>query len=50
MKGKRYISELLSKYGLRQILVDSNITIVEALEILEELGFVDLEQYQEEEE
>lgn len=50
MKGKRYISELLSKYGLRQILVDSNITIVEALEILEELGFVDLEQYQEEDE
>ena len=42
---KQYISKLLSQYGLRQILADSNITIVEALEVLEELGFIDLEQY-----
>jgi len=42
---KHYISELLQKYGLRQILSDSNITIVDALEILDELGFIDLEQY-----
>jgi len=42
---KQYISRLLSQYGLRQILADSNITIVEALEVLEELGFIDLEQY-----
>ncbi len=42
---RQYISKLLSQYGLRQILADSNITIVEALEVLEELGFIDLEQY-----
>ena len=42
---KQYISRLLSQYGLRQILADSSITIVEALEVLEELGFIDLEQY-----
>lgn len=49
MKGKRYISELISKYGVRQLLDDSNITIIEALEILWELGFLDLSQYDEEE-
>jgi hypothetical protein len=42
---KHYISELLQQYGLRQILSDSNITVVDALEILDELGFIDLEQY-----
>jgi len=43
---KHYISKLLQDYGLRQILDDSNITIVDALEILDELGFIDLEQYE----
>jgi hypothetical protein len=27
------------------LLADSNITVVEALEVLDELGFIDLEQY-----
>jgi hypothetical protein len=45
MKGKHYISYLLKTYGLRQLLADSNITVVEALEVLDELGFIDLEQY-----
>ena len=48
LKVKQYISTLLQKYGLRQLLADSNITIVEALEILDELGFIDLEQYRNE--
>ena len=45
MKGRQYINYLLKTYGLRQILDDNNITVVEALEILDELGFIDLEQY-----
>ena len=48
LKGKQYISYLIQKYGVRQILADSNLTIVEAFEILDELGFIDLEQYKEE--
>lgn len=50
MKGKQYISYLLKTYGLRQLLADSNITIVEALEILDQLGFIDLDQYKYEDE
>jgi len=42
---KRYISKILSDYGLQRILADNGITIVEALEVLEELRFIDLEQY-----
>lgn len=49
MKGRQYINYLLKTYGLRQILDDNNITVVEALEILDELGFIDLEQYKDEE-
>ena len=49
MKGRQYINYLLKTYGLRQILDDNKITVVEALEILDELGFIDLEQYKDEE-
>jgi len=48
LKGKQYISYLIQRYGVRQILADSNTTIVEAFEILDELGFIDLEQYRNE--
>ena len=48
LKGKQYISYLIQRYGVRQILADNNITIVEAFEVLDELGFIDLEQYRNE--
>jgi hypothetical protein len=48
LKGKQYINYLIQKYGVRQLLADSSFTIVEALEVLDELGFIDLEQYRNE--
>jgi len=43
--NKRIIKQLLKDYGLRQILEDNNISIVEVLQVLDELGYLDLEQY-----
>jgi len=40
-----HITELIDLYGLDRILEDSQITLAEALDILDELGFVCLEQY-----
>lgn len=39
------IAEILELYGLERILEDNQITLVEAIEILEELQFLDLEMY-----
>lgn len=45
MNKRTFIKQLLRDYGLRQILQDNNISIVEVLQILDELGYLDLEQY-----
>ena len=43
---KREIEDLLDKYGLDMILEDSGLVMTDVIDILEELGFIDLEQYQ----
>lgn len=40
-----HITELIDLYGLDRLLQDSQITLAEAMDILDELGFVCLEQY-----
>ncbi len=42
------IEELLENYGLERILEDNQLTLREALDILEELGFLNLEMYYDE--
>ena len=44
-KRLEHITELIDLYGLERILEDSQVTLAEALDILDELGFVYLEQY-----
>jgi hypothetical protein len=44
-KRLNHITELIEAYGLDRILEDNQITLPEALDILDELGFVCLEQY-----
>ena len=44
-KRLELITELIELYGLERILEDSQITLAEALDILDELGFVYLDQY-----
>lgn len=42
---KSEIEDLLDKYGLERILEDSGLVIADVIDILEETGFIDLEQY-----
>ncbi len=42
---RRFIKDILVNYGLAQVLRDNQITIVEVIEVLEELGYINLEQY-----
>ena len=42
---KSEINEILDAYGLEMILEDSGLVIADVVDILEELGFIDLEQY-----
>ena len=44
-KRLEHITELIELYGLERILEDSQITLAEVLDILDELGFVYLDQY-----
>ena len=39
------ISELIEMYGLDRILEDNQMSLVEAVDILVELGYLNLEQY-----
>jgi len=43
---KSEIEDLLDRYGLYRILEDSGLVMADVIDILEELGFIDLEQYQ----
>ena len=42
---KSEINEILDAYGLERILEDNGHVIADVVDILEELGFIDLEQY-----
>ena len=42
---RHYIKKVLETYGLSRVLRDNGITIYEALEILEDLYFLDLDMY-----
>jgi len=44
-KRLEHITELIERYGLDRILEDHQITLPEALDILDELGFVCLDIY-----
>jgi hypothetical protein len=44
-KRLEHISELIELYGLDRILEDNQITLPEALDILDELGFLHLDIY-----
>ena len=43
------VDHILELYGLERILEDNNKTLVEILDILCDLGYIDMEMYQEEE-
>jgi hypothetical protein len=43
------VYEILEKYGLERILEDNNMTLVEILDLLCDLGFLELDMYLEEE-
>jgi len=44
-KRLAHITELIDLYGLDRLLEDSQITLAEALDILDELGFLHLDLY-----
>ena len=46
---KKKIYDCLERYGLDRILEDNQITLLDCLDILEELGFICLEMYEDEE-
>lgn len=45
---KSEIEEMLDAYGLERILEDNDKSLVEIIDILADLGYLDLEMYQEE--
>jgi len=48
MKPEERLQDILDRYGLDRILEDNQLKLTEALDILEELGFLCLEMYEEE--
>ena len=46
---KEKIKELIETYGYQRILADHNIALWKSLEILDELGYVFLERYEDKE-
>ena len=45
-KRLEYITELIETYGLEQILCDAELTLPQVLDLLDELGYLYLEQYE----
>jgi len=41
------IEVILERYGLERILEDNRVTLLEIVDILEQLGYINLEMYQE---
>jgi hypothetical protein len=46
---RKEIKTLLDKYGIKHILKESELTLLDMLEILSDLGYINLEKYEEEE-
>lgn len=47
-KRLEYITELIETYGLEQILCDAELTLPQALDLLDELGYLYLDLYESE--
>jgi hypothetical protein len=49
MKPEERLQDILDRYGLDRILEDNRWEIIDVLDLLEELGYINLEMYEEEE-
>lgn len=46
--NKQRIEEMVEAYGLERLLEDNQMTLVDMLDIMENLGYLELEMYEEE--